>query len=353
MSEILIVINPGSTSTKFALWGREGSVSEQVVRHDAEKLAPLAADQLDYRSELIAQAIDPLLHNHKVIGVVGRGGLLKSMAGGTYLVNELMIKDLHSITISNHASNLGALIADRFARKYGVNAYIVDPVTVDEFVDVARISGVKWCERKSRAHALNIKFSARRAAAELGKELEDTRFVIAHLGGGTSVAAVLGGRIIDSNDALHGMGPFSPERAGALPIGGLIERCFTEGVTKKSLLDELARKSGLMAYCGTSDVREVLKMVDEGDKHADLILRAMVYQDAKEIGAMGAVLEGWIDAVVITGGLAHSVEFVGMLRPYIAYLGEVLVYAGEGELEALAAGALRVIDGAEKAKEYI
>ncbi len=352
MLEVVIVINPGSTSTKFALWSREGRLSEHIVRHDAEKLAPLAADQLDYRTALIDVVIEPLLADKKVVGVVGRGGLLKPIEGGIYRVNEEMIDELRSPSVSNHASNLGALIAERYARKHCVEAYIVDPVTVDEFVDVARLSGVTWCERKSRAHALNIKFSARLAASELGKELEDTRFVIAHLGGGTSIAAVLGGRIIDSNDALHGMGPFSPERAGALPSGPLIERCFTAGVTKEGLLDELARKSGLMAYCGTSDVREVLKMIDEGNPTAELALNSMVYQDAKEIGAMGAALEGWIDAVVITGGLAHSIEVVGMLRPYIQYLGEVLVYPGEGELEALAAGAFRAIDGIEKAREY-
>lgn len=353
MTEVVIVINPGSTSTKFALWSREGCLSEHVVRHDAEKLAPLAVDQIDYRTELIDNEIMPLLADKNVVGAVGRGGLLKPMDGGTYRVNDKMISDLRLPTTSNHASNLGAMIARRYAEKFKVEAFIVDPVTVDEYVDVARLTGVKWCERKSRAHALNIKFTARRAAAELGKELEDTRFVIAHLGGGTSVAAVLGGRIIDSNDALHGMGPYSPERAGAMPIGPLIERCFTEGVTKKALLDELARKSGLMAYCGTSDVREVLKRIDDGDLNADLALRGMIFQDAKEIGAMGAVLEGWIDAVLITGGLAHSVEIIGMLRPYIQYLGEVLVYPGEGELEALAAGAFRVIDYIEKAREYV
>ncbi len=352
MSEVLLVINPGSTSTKFALWGREGCITEQVVRHSADKLAPAVADQLNYRTELIDSAIKPLLAGHKVVGVVGRGGLLKPMRGGTYRVNETMINDLHSPTISNHASNLGALIAHHFAEQFGVDAYIVDPVTVDEFVDVARISGVKWCERKSRGHALNIKYSARRAADDLGKNLEDTRFVIAHFGGGTSVAALLGGRIIDTNDALHGMGPFSPERAGALPLSALIERCFTEGVTKKGLLDELARKSGLMAYCGTSDVREVIKMIESGDPQAELIFRAMVYQDAKEIGAMGAVLEGSIDAVIITGGLAHSVEFISMLRPYIDYLGTIIIYPGEGELEAMSAGAWRVIDGVEAALAY-
>lgn len=347
-----MVINPGSTSSKFGLWSRDGCLSEQVVRHDGEELAARAVDQFDYRRRTIDRVLEPLLETVRVLGVVGRGGLLKPLEGGTYAVNQAMLDFLMLTTIANHASNLGAILADHYARRFGVGAYVVDPVTVDEFNDVARLSGVTWCERKSRAHALNIKHCVRRAAFEIGKPLEDTRFVVAHLGGGTSIAAVKDGRIIDSNDALHGMGPYSPERAGALPIGPLVERCFSEEVTKNGLLDELARKSGLMAYCGTSDVREVLTRMEAGDDTAELALRGMIYQNAKEIGAMATVLEGWIDAIIISGGLAHSVEVIAMLRPYIEYLGEILVYPGEGELEALAAGAFRVVDGVERAKEY-
>jgi butyrate kinase len=351
-TEVLIVINPGSTSTKFALWSRDGCISEHVVRHDADKLASRAVDQMDYRRLLIDEVLEPLLNNLVIVGIVGRGGLLKPLAGGTYSVNKAMLDFLQSPTTSNHASNLGAMLADHYASRFKVPAFVVDPVTVDEFSELARLTGVTWCERLSRAHALNIKYSVHRAAAELGKPLEDTRFVVAHLGGGTSIAAVDGGRIVDSNNALHGMGPYSPERAGALPIGPLVERCFTEGVTKKGLLDELARKSGLMAYCGTSDVREILQRIDAGDEKAELALRGMIYQNAKEIGAMATVMEGWLDAVIITGGLAHSTEVVASLRLYIEYLGEILVYPGEGELEALAAGAFRVLDKLEEVKEF-
>jgi butyrate kinase len=199
---------------------------------------------------------------------------------------------------------------------------------------------------------LNIKAVVRLAAKELGKAVAETRFVVAHLGGGISIAAVDGGRIIDVNDALHGMGPYSPERAGALPTGPLIERCYDGKTGKKELLDELARKGGLMGYCGTSDAREVLNRARNGDSAADLALRGMVYQIAKEIGAYAAALQGRIDAVILTGGLAHSEEILELLKPYIAFLGRILIYPGEGELEALAAGAFRVVDGVEPAREY-
>jgi len=351
--EVVIVINPGSTSTKFALWSREESVAEEVVRHEQSKLAPRAVDQFDQRREVVEQALERHLEGVKVVGAVGRGGLLGPIEGGTYRVTQRMLDFLAQPSTANHASNLGAHLAYYFAGKFGVEAYVVDPVTVDEFVDVARLTGVTWCDRLSRAHTLNIKYCVHRAAAEIGKSVDQTRFVVVHLGGGTSVAAVKDGRIIDSNNALHGMGPYSPERAGALPIGPLVERCFSEGVNKKELLDELARKSGLMAYCGTSDVRDVLNRAEAGDETADLALRGMVYQTAKEIGAMATSLEGWIDAVIITGGVAHSDEIIAMLRSYIEYLGEIVIYPGEGELEALAAGAFRVIDRLENAKVFV
>ncbi|MFH0765203.1 MAG: butyrate kinase [Calditrichota bacterium] len=350
--EVVIVLNPGSTSTKFALWSRTGCVTEQVVRHEAELLAPSAADQFEYRRQLIDADILPLLQNYKVVGAVGRGGLLKPLPGGTYFVNEAMLSDLKLGRSGNHASNLGALLADYYAQRFGFKAFIVDPVTVDEFSDLARLSGAKWIQRKSRSHALNIKAVSRRAASQLGKMLNDTRFVVAHLGGGTSIAAVAGGRIIDVNDALLGMGPYSPERAGALPIGPLVEKCFSGEITREKLLSELSRQGGLMSYCGSSDAREVLERAHNGNQTADLALRGMIYQDAKEIGAIAAALQGRLDAVVITGGLAHSEEIMGMLKPYIEFLGQILVFPGEGELEALAEGAFRVIDGEEEGKEY-
>ncbi len=350
--EVVIVVNPGSTTTKFAVWNRDESLAESVVRHDPDKLSENIPDQFDYRRDLIEAELLPLLEDFKVVGSVGRGGLLKPIKGGSYLVNKQMLKDLKSGCCGFHASNLGAMLADHFARKFKVDAYIVDPVTVDEFTDVARVSGVPWILRKCRSHALNIKAVVRRAARRLKKTVSETRFVVAHLGGGISIAPVLGCRIIDVNDALLGMGPFSPERAGALPIGPLIERCFSGEVTREELIKELSRHSGLTAYCGTSDVREVVTRMKDGDADAEMALQAMVYQVAKETAGMAAVLQGRIDAVIITGGLAHSEELLGMLKPNIEFLGQIMVFPGEGELQALAEGAFRVIDSEEEAREY-
>ncbi|MCF7810760.1 butyrate kinase [bacterium] len=370
-TEAVIVINPGSTSTKFALWSRQGCITEKVVRHDSDELAEKVADQIDYRKKLINQELEPLLgdavyppdggladknvrptHPIKIVGAVGRGGPLKPLKGGTYKVTDAMLEDLRSCKYSNHASNLGAMLAKRYATRFQVNAYVVDPITVDEFHDLARLSGVPWIKRKSRVHALNIKAVVRRVSSDLGKKVSESNYVVAHLGGGISIAPVKAGKIIDVNDALHGMGPYSPERAGALPIGPLIERCFSGETTKAELLGELGRNAGLHGYLGTSDVREILERIKNGDKEADYILKGMIYQTAKEIGAMTVVLHGEIDGIVLTGGLAHSEEVISMLKPYISFLGEVFVYPGEGELRALAEGAFRVIDGIEEALEY-
>ncbi len=350
--EVVIVINPGSTSTKFALYSRDGSVVEKVVRHEAHKLSIVATDQFEYRRELIDLELETILGGVKVVGTVGRGGLLKPIKGGTYKVTKEMTDYLISDEVTNHASNLGAILAKHYAERFNVEAYVVDPVTVDEFADVSRVSGVKWIQRKSRVHALNIKAVVRRACSEIGLPLNKSRFVVAHLGGGISVAAVDGGRIIDVNDAMHGMGPFSPERAGALPIGPLIEKCFSGEVTKKELLQELARESGLKGYCGTSDVQEIMARINNGDRDAEIAIRAMVYQIVKEIGGLAAVFGGGINGVIVTGGMAHSVEITDMIRSAVAFLGTLIVFPGEGELEALAQGAFRVIDGEEVEQTY-
>ncbi len=350
--QAVIVLNPGSTSTKFALWKRAECIVEKVVRHDSDKLDSEIPKQFDYRRELIDQALEPLLEGVEIMGAAGRGGLLKPMKGGTYLVNDQMIADLSKGERGHHASNLGAILADHYAKRFGVDAYIVDPVTTDEFEELARVSGVPWIERKSRAHALNIKAVVRRAAVKLDIAVPDSRFVVAHLGGGISIAPVKGGRIIDVNDALLGMGPYSPERAGGLPIGPVIERCYSGNILKEDLIRELSRNSGLMAYCGTSDAREVLEKVKSGDKQANLAWRGMIYQIAKEIGAMASVLKGNIHGVVATGGLAHSQELTSSLKEYVAYIAPFIVFPGEGELQALAEGAWRVIDKQEGVKEY-
>jgi butyrate kinase len=263
-----------------------------------------------------------------------------------------MIGELLMEKWSAHISNLGAPLARHFAEAWRVPAYVVDPVTVDNFTDVARISGVPEIARKCRSHALNIRSCAYLASGALNKPLAESRFVVAHLGGGISIAAVIGGKIIEVNDALLGMGPFSPERAGAVPLEGLIDLQAGGKYTVADLKKYLSKGCGVKGYLGTNDMREVEARMDNSDEKAKLIFRAMVYQVAKEIGACACVLQGKIDAIVITGGLAKSQKVLAELEPYIAWLGKTLVYPGEREMEALAAGAYRVLNGTETAKEY-
>jgi butyrate kinase len=263
-----------------------------------------------------------------------------------------MIEELLGEKWSSHPSNLGAPLAKRFAARWSVPALIVDPVTVDDFVDVARISGVPEIARRSRSHALNIRSCAYLAANEIGKSLADTRFVIAHLGGGISVAAVEGGRITDVNDALLGMGPFSPERAGATPLEGIIDLMASGKYSVKELKAYLSKGCGLKGYLGTNDLRDVEARVAAGDEKANLIYRAMIYQIAKEIGAYAAALKGKLDALIVTGGLANSQKLIAQLKEYVGWLGRMIVYPGESELEAMGQGALRVLRGQETAKEY-
>ncbi|MCX6829847.1 MAG: butyrate kinase [candidate division Zixibacteria bacterium] len=355
MEEIIIVINPGSTSTKMALFRAKEKSAETNVTHSSEQLAAFdnVADQFELRMKnidewLASQNID----QKRVVAVAGRGAPLRPLEGGAYRINEKMLDDLHHMKYSNHASNLGAIIADHLGRRYKVPAVIVDPVTVDNFTDMARVSGIPEIERKCRSHALNIKEICRRHAAKIDRSLEQCNFVAVHMGGGISVAAVEKGKIVDVNDALLGMGPYSPDRAGALPIGALVKLAFSGKYTEKELIDKLSRKAGLLAYIGQSDLREVEKMIDSGDKKAELYFRAMAYQIAKEIGACTVVLKGKLDAIILTGGMANSKRLVDILKEYISFLGEVIVVPGEFEMEALAAGALRVIEKKEVPKDY-
>lgn len=355
MEEVIIVINPGSTSTKMALFRGKERIAEANVTHASEQLAAFdnVTDQLELRMKGIEEWLSSQkISEKKVVAVAGRGAPLRPLEGGVYRINDKMLDDLHHMKYSNHASNLGAIIADYLGKEYRVPAIIVDPVTVDNFGDYARVSGIPEIERKSRAHALNIKEICRRTAEGRGKKLEDCRFVAVHMGGGISVTAVEGGRIVDANDALLGMGPFSPDRCGALPIGSLVKLAFSGKFTEKELTDKLARKSGLLAYIGQSDLRKVEEMIRGGDEKARLYFDAMAYQIAKEIGACAVVLKGKFDGIILTGGMANSKMLVDILRSYISFLGEVIVVPGEFELEALAAGAVRVLQGAEIPKEY-
>jgi butyrate kinase len=263
-----------------------------------------------------------------------------------------MCADLEKSAHGEHASNLGALLARRFASLYGVPAFVVDPVTTDEFEPPARFSGVPGIERKCRNHALNIKAAGRRVAAKIGKDLEKTRLVVAHLGGGISVCALKGGRIIDSTDALLGEGPFSPERAGTLPLAGMIALCMDSGRPKSDIIKLLSRESGLKGYLGTNRLPEVFRMIDQGNEEARVTLDAMVLQIAKWIGAMAAALKARPDAILLTGGMAHSERLVRKITSFVEPFGPVHPIAGSIEMEALAEGAFRVLNGEESPRTY-
>ncbi len=351
----LLIINPGSTSTKIAIFDNEKPVLEQTLRHSNEELAPYATiiDQYEFRKNVILETLNANgINITKLSAVVGRGGLLKPMEGGTYSVNAKMLDDLRHALMGQHASNLGAIIASEIASQLGIQAFIVDPVVVDEMDEIARFSGMPEINRISIFHALNQKAVARRAAAELNKEYEDMNLIVAHLGGGISVGAHKKGRVVDVNNALDGEGPFSPERTGSLPVGGLMKLCYSGKYTIDEMKKKVTGKGGLVAYLGTNDGREVEKMIEDGDKNAELIYKAMAYQIAKEIGACAAVLEGKVDVVCLTGGLAYDKLLIRWIKEMVEFIGDVRVFPGEDEMIALTEGGLRVLRKDEAAKEY-
>jgi butyrate kinase len=351
-NDCVFVINPGSTSTKLAFVGPQSNLLwETNLRHEGD--APASMRELvPVRVAQVRELLASIAGQYHPRAVVGRGGPLRPMDGGTYTINDTMIEELLSERWSKHVSNLGAPLARNFAAEWSVPAYVVDPVSVDNFTDLARISGIPDISRKCRSHALNIRSCAYLASEQICKEIKKTRFVVAHLGGGISIAAVEGGRIVDVNDGLLGMGPFSPERAGALPLEGVLDLIGSGKFTVPELKAYLSKGSGLKGYLGTNNLIEVETRIDAGDEKALLIFRAMVYQIAKEIGACSAVMQGQLDAMVITGGLANSKRLLRELDPYIGWITKTLVFPGERELEAMAAGAYRVLNGAETAREY-
>ncbi len=351
----LLVINPGSTSTKIAVFRGDSQVYSDTLRHTAEELGRFngTIDQLDFRYGLVLEAVRKAgIDIQQINAVVGRGGLLRPIRGGTYVVNKRMLADLRAESRGTHASNLGGLIAEQIARINGVPAYIVDPVCVDEMEDIARVSGMPENPRESLFHALNQKAIARRAAADLGKVYDEINLIVAHLGGGISVGAHRRGRVIDVNNAIPGEGPFSPERSGGVPAGVLVQMCFSGKYSREEMQKKLVGKAGLVAYLGTNDAVEVEKRIARANQDARLVYEAMAYQVAKEIGASAAVLMGHVEAVVITGGIAHSKMLVDWIIERVAFIAPVKVYPGEDEMTALALGGLRVLNGQETATEY-
>lgn len=351
----ILAINPGSTSTKIAVYEGEKEIFETTLRHSNEEIEKYETifDQYDFRKDVILDTLNENgLNLTKLNAVVGRGGLLKPIQGGTYRVDGAMLEDLKVGVLGQHASNLGGIIANEIATKLNIPSFIVDPVVVDEMQEVARISGMPELERKSIFHALNQKAVARRYAQENNRKYDDINVIVAHMGGGVSVGAHRKGQVVDVNNALDGDGPFSPERAGGLPAGDLAKLCFSGKYTHAEIKKLLKGKGGLVAYLGTNDGRDVTKMIQEGDKNAELVYKALAYQVGKEIGACAAVLKGQVDAIILTGGLAYDSVLTGWINESISFISDVVKYPGEDEMSALALGALRVLKGEEEALQY-
>ena len=353
----ILVINPGSTSTKMAVYEDERPLVLRSISHSQEELAPFddVLQQREYRKQLVLNELQRCGIELQFDAVIGRGGLVKPIEGGVYEINQRMLDDTYSgIALHNHACNLGCLIAHEIASQIpGCRSFIADPGVVDELNDYARISGSPLMNRICIWHALNQRAIARRFAQEVGKRYEDLDLIICHMGGGISVAAHQHGKAVDANNALDGEGPFSPERAGSLPACDLIRLCFSGKYNEKQLLKRIAGKAGLNAHLGTTNVKEIeQRITDYGDKHAELILDAMIYHLAKNIVGLGAVFCGKVDAILLTGGLARSEYVISRLRKRIDFLAPVYCFPGEDEMEALALNALAVLRGKREAKEY-
>ena len=355
MSVKSLIINPGSTSTKIGVFEDETLLFEETLRHSTEEISKYASivDQKDFRKKIITDLLAEKNFDIKSLGmVVGRGGMLKPIPGGTYAVTDALLEDLKIGKQGQHASNLGGILAREIADEIGVPSYIVDPVVVDELMPVARYSGVPELPRTSVFHALNQKAVAKRYAKETGKPYEELRLIVVHMGGGVSVGAHINGKIVDVFNALDGDGAFSPERAGGVPSGALIKMCFSGQYTEKEVYSKIVGKGGFNAYLGTNDVREVVKRESEGDKEAAAVKEAFIYQVCKDMGSMACVLEGKVDQIIVTGGIAYNEGVIAAMKAKTEWIAPFTVYPGEDELLALVQGGLRVLNGEEKAMEY-
>lgn len=352
----VLAINPGSTSTKIAVYQDASPVFIQTIRHTTEELAPFekVTDQYSFRKDLILQQLhDADIDIQSLNIIMGRGGLLKPVESGVIEVNEKMIEDLKSCEYGEHASNLGGILAYDIAQSIpGADAYISNPVVVDELNDLARISGHPLLPRRSIFHALNQKAVAREHAKSIMKTYNELNLIVVHLGGGITVGAHQKGRVVDVNQGLDGDGPFSPERSGTLPVGDLVRLCFSGEYSEKEILKMITGKGGLVAYLDTNSASEVESRAVAGDTYAKLIYDAMAYQVAKEIGAMAAVLCYDVNGILITGGIAHDKYFTNQVISYTHKIAPVHVYPGEDEMEALAKNGMRVVNGELEVKSY-
>lgn len=355
MSIKSLIINPGSTSTKIGVFEDETLLFEETLRHSTEEIGRYATivDQKDFRKKIITDLLEEKNFDLKSLNVVvGRGGMLKPIPGGTYLVTDALLEDLQVGVQGQHASNLGGILAREIGDFLGIPSYIVDPVVVDELMPIARYSGVPELPRISVFHALNQKAVAKRYAKETGRPYESLRLIVVHMGGGVSVGAHEYGKVVDVFNALDGDGAFSPERAGAVPSGALVKMCFSGKYTEKEVYQKIVGKGGFNAYLGTNDMREVTKMANEGNEKAAEAKQAFLLQVAKDIGSMACVLNGKVDQIIVTGGIAYGQDVVDALRERAEWIAPFTVYPGEDELLALAQGALRVLNGEEQAKDY-
>ena len=356
MSHNLLIINPGSTSTKIGVFEGEKELFQETLRHSSDEIAKYATifEQLDFRKNIILNVLQEKDFDlNSLSAVVGRGGMLKPMESGTYKVNDKMLEDLKIGVQGQHASNLGGILANKIAEELNIPSFIVDPVVVDELDEIARVSGVPELPRVSKFHALNQKAVAKRYAKENGFKYSDLNLIVVHMGGGVSVGAHKDGKVIDVNNALDGDGPFSPERAGSVPVGALIKMCYSGEFTEKEVYEKIVGKGGYVAYLNTNDARDVDTLVNAGDEKGILYYNAFIYQVSKTIGEMATVLKGKVDRIIFTGGIAYSKEIIEEFRNIVGWIAEFTVYPGEDELLALAQGAIRVLEGEEEAKEYV
>ena len=349
----VFAINPGSTSTKIAMFEGEKEIFSRNISHDAEKLKEFKeiSDQLPYRKEMILNVLKE--EGQTLEGVdafSARGGGLVNVEGGVFTIGDKLLEHARTCYTVKHPATLGAQLADAFSKEFGGVAFVVNPPDVDEFQDVARVTGLKGVYRESRIHALNQKEIGIRFAAKQGKKYEDMNLIICHIGGGISVTAHRMGKMVDSNDIANGDGPMAPTRCGQLPVKDVVTMCYSGKYTEKEMREKITKTGGLVDHLGTSDAREVTAMIENGNKYAKLIYDSMIYEIGKTAGSMAAVLHGKVDGIVLTGGISHDKYVVEKLTEMLSFIAPITVMAGEFEMEALAAGAIRVLSGEEEAK---
>ena len=351
----ILTINPGSTSTKIAVFDNEEEVFSQTLRHSAEELDAYDSipDQWDFRRGLVLDALrEHGMEAEDMDAFCCRGGLIRPIPSGTYRVNEAMLRDCREGFRGHHASNLGALIGHQLEEETSIPAFVVDPPSVDEMSASACYSGHPMIRRTSLFHALNQKAVARRFAAEAGRPYEDLNLIVCHMGGGVSVGAHVGGRVLDTENAFGGEGPFTPGRAGSMPVNEIVDLCFCGEYDQEKIMDMMTREGGMYAYAGTTSVQALTEQADRGDEKVKEMLEAFCYQVAKEIAAMSCAAPGKIDQIILTGGIAYSGPITERLREQTEWIAPVTIYPGEDEMLSLAQGALRVLTGEEEAKEY-